>query len=181
MDSLYSRYSFALLSIAKDEKKVKEYKEAINVLLKYFLNHDEVNTYLKSYFVKEKEKEKVIDEMCEPFKLNNLSSFIKLLVKKHRFIDFKHIAEEFTRDCNEAIGISEGTVYSTVKLDEFQIAKIEVSISKKLNCKVELKNEIDERLIGGVKVVVHDHVYDGSIKNKIETMKTKLDERRNEQ
>ena len=178
MDSLYVRYSSALLSLAKDEGKIKEYKEAIKSLLELFESNVEANTYLKSYFVKDEDKYVFIDKICEPFKLKSLSPFIKLLVKKHRFNSFKYIAEEFISDCNDDLGIQEGYIYSTTPLDAKQIKAIEDGVSSRLNQRVELINKIDERLIGGVKVVVHDHVFDGSIKNKLETMKQKLNERR---
>ena len=178
MDSLYVRYSSALLSLAKDEGKIKEYKEAIKSLLELFESNVEANTYLKSYFVSDEDKYVFIDKICEPFKLKSLSPFIKLLVKKHRFNSFKYIAEEFISDCNDDLGIQEGYIYSTTPLDAKQIKAIEDGVSSRLNQRVELINKIDERLIGGVKVVVHDHVFDGSIKNKLETMKQKLNERR---
>ena len=178
MDSLYVRYANALLSLAKDEGKIKEYKEAIKSLLEFFESNNEVNTYLKSYFVTEEDKYQLIDKISDPFKLKSLSSFIKLLVKKHRFVSFKYIAEEFISDCNDDLGIQEGYIYSTIPLDAKQIKAIEEGVSSRLNQKVELINKIDERLIGGVKVIVHDHVFDGSIKNKLETMKQKLNERR---
>ena len=178
MDSLYVRYASALLSLAKDEGKIKEYKEAIKSLLDLFESNKETNTYLKSYFVNEEDKFAFIDKLCEPFALKSLAPFIKLLVKKHRFNSFKYIANEFVSDCNDDLGIQEGFVYSTTPLSEKQIQEIEDGVSKRLNQRVELINKIDERLIGGVKVVVHDHVFDGSIKNKLETMKQKLNERR---
>ena len=59
-----------------------------------------------------------------------------------------------------------------------QLEKIELAIAKKIGHKVELKNLIDSRLIGGVRVVIHDHVYDGSIKYKLETLQNNLKERR---
>ena len=178
MDSLYVRYSSALLSLSKDEGKIKEYKEAIKSLLELFESNVEANTYLKSYFVSDEDKYVFVDKICEPFKLKSLSPFIKLLVKKHRFNSFKYIAQEFISDCNDDLGIQEGYIYSTTPLDAKQIKAIEDGVSSRLNQRVELINKIDERLIGGVKVVVHDHVFDGSIKNKLETMKQKLNERR---
>ncbi len=178
MDSIYVRYASALLSIAKDENKIEQYKEVVKDLLVFFASNVEANNYLKSYFVKDEQKFDVVDEITKGYKIENLSSFLKLLVKRHRFNSFKYIANEFIKSSNEEIGIFEGYVYSTKPLDEKQIASIESAISKKFNNKVELVNRIDERLIGGVKVVVHDHVFDGSIKNKLETMKTKINERR---
>ena len=57
-------------------------------------------------------------------------------------------------------------------------ALISDAVGKKLNHKIELKNIIDERLIGGVRVVINDHVFDGSVKFKLETLKNNLKERR---
>ena len=39
---------------------------------------------------------------------------------------------------------------------------------------VELISRIDPSLIGGVKVVINSHVYDGSIKNQLEKMQIDL-------
>lgn len=178
MDSLYVRYANALLSIAKEKGKIKETKADISSLVEFLKSNEEVGLYLKSYFVSEDAKYQLVDKICKDASLKELSSFIKLLIKKHRFNKFKEIAAEFIKEANEELNISEGYVYSTSKLSKEQINKIEDAISKKLNKRVELINRIDDRLIGGVKVVVHDHVFDGSIKNKIETMKNNLSERR---
>ncbi len=177
MDSLFVRYSNALLSLAKQENKVKEYKEAIKSLLMFLSNNIDVDSYLKSYFVKDEEKYKFIDDLCKPYGLTNLSSFIKLLVKKHRFNHFKYIAREFIDGCNEDLKISEGFIYSVNQLSETQIHNVEEAISKRLNEKVELINKLDSKLIGGIKVVIHDYVFDGSISYKIESMKKNLNER----
>lgn len=179
MDSLYVRYSSALLSLAKDENKVNEYKVAVKSLLEFFNDNPNVYEFLKSYFESEENKFKIVDSLVKDYNLNSLSSFIKILIKKHRIADFRYIASEFIKESNESLGISEGFVYSVNKLTSSQILMIEESISKKLGTKVELKNKLDPRLIGGVKVIVHDHVFDGSINYKIETMKNKLSERRN--
>ncbi len=178
MDSLALRYARALFSIAKDEKKVLAYKEAMNYLEDYFVQNSEVDTYLKSYFVSEKDKYDVIDKITKQFELVNLSSFIKLLVKKHRFDVFRYIEKEFIKLANEELGIYSGIVYSTIPLSKKEIASIEEAISIKEKQKVELINKIDEKLIGGVKVAIADKVYDGSVKNKLEILKSQLSERR---
>ena len=40
--------------------------------------------------------------------------------------------------------------------------------------KTKLKNQINESLIGGVKIVIRDRVYDSSIKYKLEQLKSSL-------
>lgn len=178
MDSLYVRYASAFVSIAKEKNKLKEAKDDINSLVEFFMSNQDIVNYLKSYFVEDEAKYQLVDKICKNASFDEISSFIKLIVKKHRFNKFKDIADEFNKEVNEELNIYEGYVYSTSTLSKEQIKKIEDAISTKLNHRVELVNRIDDRLIGGVKVVVHDHVFDGSIKNKIETMKNNLIERR---
>ena len=179
MEEAVSRYAAALVSIAKEEQKLEQYKLAVLSMRETFASNPELLKLLKSYFISNESKEKVIDELTKEFALKNLTNFMKLLVLKHKIYLFKDIASEITKGINYELDVYEGFVYSTEPLEKAKILEISEVISKKIHKKVELKNKIDERLIGGVKVVVHDHVFDGSIKYKLETMKEKLIERRN--
>ena len=91
----------------------------------------------------------------------------------------KRIAKEFVEISNEELNVLEGIVYSTIPLTEKEIKKLEDACKSKLSQDVELKNKIDPSLIGGVKIAISDHVFDGSIKGKLESLKLNLKERRN--
>ena len=179
MNEVVSRYAAALVSLAKEEQKLEQYKLAVLSMKETFDNSPEILKYLKSYFVSNEDKEKMVEELTKGFALKNLTNFIKLLVVKHKIYLFKDIVSEITKGINFELDVYEGFVYSTEPLEKQKILEISQVISQKIHKKVELKNRIDERLIGGVKVVVHDHVFDGSIKYKLETMKEQLKERRN--
>ena len=179
MEEAVSRYADALVNLAKEEGKLEQYKFAVLSTAETFKLNPELLKYLKSYFVKEEDKYKVIDDFTKDFKLQNLTNFIKLLVVKHKIYLFKDIANEITKGINFELDVYEGFVYSTEPLEKPKILKISQVISEKIGKNVELKNKLDVRLIGGVKVVIHDHVFDGSIKHKLETLKEQLKERRN--
>ena len=179
MDDAVSRYASALVSLAKEEQKLEQYKLAVLSVKETFDQNPEVLKLLKSYFVSNENKEQVVEELTKGFGLKNLTNFIKLLVLKHKIYLYKDIVTEITKGINFELDVFEGFVYSTEPLEKQKILEISQVISQKIHKKVELKNKIDERLIGGVKVVVHDHVFDGSIKYKLETMKEQLKERRN--
>ena len=178
MESQVSKYAAAIASIAKEEKKCEQYKSAFLSLLDAFRNNPDLVKYLESYFVSDDEKFKIIDELAKPYQSENLCNFLKLLAKKHLIYKFKDIVKEVLKLLNEELNIDDGFLYSTEQLSKEQISRIEEAVSKKLGHKVELKNIIDERLIGGVRVVIHDHVFDGSLNYKIETLKNNLKERR---
>ena len=179
MEEVASRYAAALVSLAKEEQKLEQYKIAVLSMKEVFDSNPEVLKYLKSYFVKAEEKYNLVEDLTKEFGLKNFTNFMKLLVEKHKIYLFKDIVSEITKGINFELDIYEGFVYSTEPLENSKILEICMVISQKIGKKVELKNRLDSRLIGGVKVVVHDHVFDGSIKYKLETMKEQLKERRN--
>ena len=179
MEEAVSRYASALVSIAKEEQKLEQYKLAVLSMKETFAQNPELLKLLKSYFVSEENKNQVIDDLTKEFGLKNLTNFIKLLEVKHKIYLFKDIANEINKGINFELDVYEGFVYSTEPLKKDKITEISQVISRKIGKKVELKNKLDDRLIGGVKVVVHDHVFDGSIKYKLETLKEQLKERRN--
>ena len=123
-----------------------------------------------------------VKELKRIFKEN--SDFIMVLGSSFETIETRlSMVDKTLVNVNEYRGVDEGLVYSTIPLDEKTINKIEEKISKIESRKVELINKIDPALIGGVKVVINGHIYDGSIKNQIEMMKIDLlkkEERGNE-
>ena len=60
MDSLYTRYANALLSIASDEKEIDYYRDEIKAIRKAFLENGEIIHLLGSAFIEFEEKEKII-------------------------------------------------------------------------------------------------------------------------
>ena len=178
MESATTKYANALVSIARDEGKLLEYKVAVKSFDELLKSNAELKKFLCSYFVSNEEKFRVIDELCKDFAVKNLQNFIKLLTQKHLIYHFHDIAKEIVLGLNDELHIADGFIYSTKPLTEKQIEQVSQAISKRMGVEVELKNLIDERLIGGIKVVVHDHVFDGSILYKLDSMKQNLKERR---
>lgn len=178
MESLATKYAHALVQIAREEEKLPEYKELIKDFDETLTSNFELKKMLSSYFVSNEEKFRVIDELYGKNSSKNFVNFLKLLIQKHLIYHFHDLAKEIVLGLNEELGIADGFVYSTKELNEKQIDQISKAISKRMGVEVELKNLIDERLIGGIKVVVHDHVFDGSVLYKLDSMKQNLKERR---
>ena len=73
----------------------------------------------------------------------------------------------------------EGLIYTAFPIDEKTLNKIKKKISQIEHREVDLIIHIDPSLIGGVKVVINSHVYDGSVKNRIEKMQIDLSRKEN--
>ena len=69
---------------------------------------------------------------------------------------------------------TQGVVYSVVPLEAKEIERLETHTAELLKKPVTLKNEIDERLIGGFLISVDGKLIDASIKKKIEDMSLRI-------
>lgn len=178
MDSLASRYALAMFDIALEENKVKEYQEKMKCVKKILNDNPDYLRVLSSYFLTAKEKHDLVESAFKSLDSKHIISFMKVVIDNHRVNEIDKIFQEFHSLCNEFQGIDEGFVYSVIPLGEEQIKQIEKAISLKMKVKVELQNIIDERLIGGIKVVVNDHVYDSSLLHKIDSLKKEIKKER---
>lgn len=174
MDSLYNRYALALFDLSLEKNKIKECQDEVKTLYDLFSQNEEIIHILSSCFISKSEKRKIVDKILAECTQEDVVNFVKVIISNGRERYTLKIFKEFDNICNEYLGIKTGEVYSPYKITQEEIAKIEKVVSGKIGFKVKLVNEIDESLIGGVKVVVGDYVFDNSIKNKLSKMRSTL-------
>ena len=173
MENVSSRYGLALYSLALDNNKVIEWQEEVKELNRVLKENPDFVMILGSNFLPFEERVKILNKSLVGVN-ENIIALIVVVMENNRTSCLYDILESFNSYCNEYRGVSEGLVYSSDKLEQTVINQIEEKISKIEKRKVELKNIIDPTLIGGVKVVISDHIYDGSIKHHLEMMKKDL-------
>ena len=173
MKEITSRYAEALFSIKRDQNQLVEAQSEIKELIKVLKQNPDFLMLLNSSYKEFSEKEEIIDKVFVGVDID-IINLIKIVVKNHRAMYLEEILERVNSLINEERGVLEGLVYSTEPLKEVELQKLNQAISKVEKRQTELKNIIDPQLIGGVKVVINDHIYDGSIKHHLENMKITL-------
>lgn len=173
MNEIASRYGTALFSLALEKDLIIQYQEEVKELKRIFKENSDFIMVLGNSFDSVEERISIVDKTLKGVN-EDVLALIKILIENKRINYLLDVFQAFNSCCNEYRGVDEGLIYSTIPLDEQTINKIEEKISKVENHNVELINKIDPSLIGGVKVVINGHIYDGSIKNQLESMKIDL-------
>ena len=173
MTEIASRYGSALFSIAVDRKQINELQLEAKELKKVLLENRDFIVLLGNSFLPVEERDQIVDKTLNAFD-KDIVSLIKVLIKNNRANQIIDVLDAFNSYCNNARGVEEGLVYSVVPLDELTLNKLQKKISQLEKVEVELINKIDPSIIGGLKVVIRGHIYDGSVKNKLENMKIDL-------
>jgi F-type H+-transporting ATPase subunit delta len=174
MDTISTRYAKALIELAIEENKVSDYQSQMKFVHSVILDNSELVTFLKHNSIKDNDKKDLISKIFKDNVNVNVLHFIYLLIDKKRINYLSQICRDFNSECNNYRGILEGVIYSTEVLTNEKIEKLERSVSLKLNNKVELSNSIDPSLIGGLKIVVNDTVFDNSVVNRINSLRQEL-------
>ena len=173
MKELAQNYASALLSLAIDDNNVIDYQKEVKELRKIIRDNEGFILLLDSRFLSIEERMDNAEKILKGFS-PDVINFIKIIIKHNRVSYLEDILEAFNSLCNENQDIVEGLIYSAFPLGEDTLLKIKKKISQIENHEVDLIPRIDPSLIGGVKVVINSHVYDGSIKNQLEKMQIDL-------
>lgn len=166
-------YAEALLSIANDENKVVDYQLEVKQLMKIIKDNPDFLVLLDSRFLSVSERKEKVSEILVNFS-EDIVNFVKIIVAHNRISNLEDILQAFNTLCNEKRDVVEGLIYTAFPLEEETLLKIKQKISQIEHHDVDLIVRIDPSLIGGVKVVINSHVYDGSVKNKLEKMQIDL-------
>ena len=171
--SLAKEYAEALFSLSIDNSNLLDIQNEMKELKQVVMENNEFISVLASSFISLKEKEEIVDKALNSFN-EDIRSLIKLMCKNRRISLLIETIDKFNSLANESRGIMEGLVYTIYPLKKEELSLIEKKISEIELVPCELKNIIDSTILGGVKVVINGHIYDGSIKNKIEQMRLTL-------
>ncbi len=103
------------------------------------------------------------------------TSLVKVLSKKKAGEHAYAIMKEVQTILHEKEGYIQAQVTVSTRLSTQEKSHIKEIIKKKYKAKdVLLVERLDERIIGGIKIQVGDEVFDGSIKSKLQELRTRL-------
>ena len=103
-----------------------------------------------------------------------MTSFVGILAKNERLNVLTQIQELYEQFKGEEEDVKEAVVTSAFPLDNAQLKNLMSQLETHFGSKLRPHIEVDETLIGGVKVAVGDQMLDASVRGKLEAMSTAL-------
>ncbi|MDR5829818.1 F0F1 ATP synthase subunit delta [Caballeronia sp. LP006] len=101
-------------------------------------------------------------------------NFVSMLVDNHRLSLLPEIAVQFDELKNAREGAADALIVSAFPFEGEQLNDLVASLERKFERKLKPTVEVDQSLIGGVRVTVGDEVLDTSVRARLASMQTAL-------
>jgi F-type H+-transporting ATPase subunit delta len=175
MPLVEKRYAEALIGSAIQKKQIDEIFSELSEVVTFFSTIDTFKFFLINPEIKAPVKKtalkKILDNKSNPIILN----FIMLLIDKNRISFLPGILDEFKILMDRFKNSINIKIYTAIPLDKKQVSQIEQKYKSMFNAlMVNSSVTTDKELLGGIRVLVGDKVFDASIKGKLESLKEHL-------
>jgi F-type H+-transporting ATPase subunit delta len=108
--------------------------------------------------------------------LPQVRNLLLLLMRRRRIDQLDELAAEFRRLYNRRAGIVEATAISAAPLEEVELKILRERVVQLAGRgrSVELRTEVDPALLGGIQVRIGDQLIDGSVRGRLERLRSQL-------
>ena len=171
--SVSDRYANALCKVGIEKGVLDALEDAFTGLMEAYQEDEKFKRFFESPLINNKDKKELIDKSIGD-KNRELNNLMKLLVDRHREKELPFIYESFMQKLREEknrVLCTATTAYELGDEEREKLAKILKETTKK---EVELKNMVDESIIGGIVIKVGDRVYDYSVKGQLGNLRETL-------
>lgn len=169
MAIIAQRYVQALFASSKNNDETIIFQKGLKDISELYNSNKELKDLLLNPCILNNEKLIVLKEAFpEYFKNDTFSNFLHELLIKDRISQIDNISKEYSKLFNSLNKELDIRIIVANKITDEQIKDIvnkykEIYKANSVNYKIEL----DESIIGGVKVAIGDTVYDGTIETQL--------------
>lgn len=168
------RYAKAFFSLAKEKSLLKELKKDIDLILNVCSTSTQFILLLESPVVKSSKKVELVSSIFKG-KINNLTlDFLNLITNNKREIHIPGICRNFLALTRKDQNIKSAVLTTAAEIDDKTIKKIVELMEKELSAKIELSENINPDIIGGLVLRLDDIQYDASVATQLKKIKQNL-------
>ena len=164
------RYAKAIFEIAAAEGRTLEVEQELKVAVEALTSDKEVSNFIASPSIDEQAKWQVLENSFAGKLSAPVVSMLKQLLTAGRMNVLTQLLGHYTRISSEAMGLANAVVYTTYPLKDDEKQEVAEEFGKLTAKKIRIENVVDTSLLGGMKVVIGDKLYDGSLSNKLERL-----------
>jgi len=169
------RYANALADIALAQGAAEPTSKQLHQFGAAFAQSAELRTFLASPAVSVEAKHAVIEKIAGRVGASKIiRNFLFVLADHRRTSLIPEVIAAFHEVIRQRQGIAEAEISSAIELSAAQKKEMATTLAGLTGKKIEAKYALDPALLGGAVVRIGDTIYDGSLRSRLNEMRTRL-------
>ena len=162
------RYVKALINLTTKENRIL-YADKLNNLASIYTNNLEFKNMVDNPEVSNQDKLDIIISIIKPDKI--LTNFINELLKEQRISYINDIAKKYQAEIDKLESKLNIEIVTSIPITEKEAQEIADKFKNMYKVSaVNYQIKLNKKIIGGIKVIVNDKVYDNTLETKLEEL-----------
>jgi len=171
--SAAKRYAQAIFSLGKERNTLDAWQSDLT-LLSSLVENGQVAIYLTNPSVTPDKKLATLESALGASVQPETRNLAKLLIERNRTELIPEIKELVDAQVREDRGIIIADVTTAERLNEAEQELVRAKLHDLTGQTIQLATRVDPEIIGGIIIRIGDQVIDGSVRNKLEKMRSRL-------
>lgn len=167
-------YARALFEIARAEGTIDEVEDELFRLARTLESNDELRNALTDERIPVARREGIVEDLLGNKVTNTTVQVVSMVVAGGRGRDLPAIIDKLVQRASSAKQLEVAEVRSAVALSADQQTRLAAALANAAGKQVNVKVIVDPSVIGGIVATVGDTVIDGSIRSRLDNVKSRL-------
>ena len=167
-------WAAALFEIARTEGALSTVEEELFRFARTLEGSDELRSVLTDAAIPAERRTGVVEQLLGGKASPVTTSLVSFVVSAGRARDLPKIIDKLVARAAAEKDRTVAEVRTAIPLTDDQRSRLQVALSRATGTQVEVKDVVDPNVLGGVVAQIGDTVIDGSIRNRLEQLRSKI-------
>lgn len=174
MSSTVDSYARALVDIAAAEGNLAVVEDELYRVARVFETNDQLRSTLTDEALPIERRQGVVEQLLGGKASNTTTQIVSFIVGNGRGRDLPAIVDAIVNRASSADNKEVAVVRTAVALSDDQQRRLADALVKKTGKQINLKVVVDPSVLGGIVATVGDTVIDGSVRSRLDQLKSRL-------
>jgi len=173
-DARIDGYARALFEIARAEGTLDEVEDELFRFARSYESSDQLRNALTDEMIPAEKRQAIVESLLGGKATSTTTQLIGMVVGSGRGRDLPAIIDKLVQRASSAKQLEVAEVRSAVALSADQQARLKAALTNATGKQLNLKVVVDPSVLGGLVATVGDTVIDGSVRTRLDNVKSRL-------
>ncbi len=171
------RYASALFSLAQEQRQSGEVAAALAQVEALIAESPDLQRLVRSPVFSATEQSRALGALLDRAGVSGIAgNFVRLVAAKRRLFALRQMIRDYNTLYDAARGVTRAEVTSAAPLGDEHVAALKDQLRGTAGKDVDLSLKVDPAIIGGLIVKLGSRMVDGSLKTKLNAIRTRMKE-----